>query len=333
MKKDGDKILMIIDVPNWAWAHKAQSIAKYLNDDFRKISIVTNKQFHKGLFNKFNHVHGFGALDKKGCAGKYKAFTAGVSSHNFIYLHPGKAKKYFPRYSALTATSKLIYNELKDRKLNDNIHYCPNGVDETLFTPGEKTENLDKFVVGWSGQPSGTNLGEGHSSLDAHGYHNVLLPLVESLKDNKDIHFQILDRTHKNAKPFEKMREWYRQCDVFLHTGYITGTPNPLFEAAACGIPSISTAIGAAPELITDKMNGLLVPRYFNKQQAKQRVDEIRFYIKWLKQLKGEESDPSILPGYTPMKMAARKVIENEWTWKQRSQAWKEVFLKYRKRI
>lgn len=323
MKPDGDKICCCYDVPSWAWHRKALALQKQLNDDFRKFTIVSNKQFHKGLFAKYNHMHIFGAFDKKGCAGKYKAFTAGVSSHNFIYLHPGKAKKYLPRYTALTATSMLIYNELKDRKLNSNIHYCPNGIDEEEFTPGPKTENLDKFVVGWSGQPSGVGF-NASSGLDAHGYHNILLPLVESLKDDKGIHFQILDRTHKNAKPWDKMPDWYRQCDVFLHTGMATGTPNPAFEAAACGKPVISTAIGAMPELIKHRINGYLVPRFHNKEDAKKRVEEIRACI--INLIEDEQL------GYV-MGDNLRNDILKKWTWKIRAQAWKTVFQSYRKKI
>ena len=314
---------MVYDVKGWAWHRKAIAIQKMLNNDFQRVSIVSGKEFHKGLFAKYNHVHMFGWTDKKGCAGKYKGHTAGVSSHNFIYLHPGKAKKYLPRYSALTATSMLIYNELKQRKLNSNIHYCPNGVDETEFTPGPKRENLDKFVVGWSGQPSGPGFSPSEG-LDAHGYHNILLPLLISMKDEKDIHFQILDRTHKNAKPWNKIPDWYRNCDVFLHTGYCTGTPNPLFEAAACGVPGISTAIGAAPELIEGGINGYIVPRFYNKQDAEARVDEIRHLI--LK-MKADVEHVKV------MSKKARMIIEENWTWRIRAQAWKEVFLKYRKKI
>ena len=107
------KVLMVFDVKGWAWHHKARAIQKYLNDEFDKISIVSLKEFHRGLFAKYNTIHMFGWLDKKGLIGKYKGHTAGVSSHNFIYRHPEKAKKYMRKYGALTATSRIIEKELK----------------------------------------------------------------------------------------------------------------------------------------------------------------------------------------------------------------------------
>ena len=321
MKPDGNKVCCVFDIPGWAWHRKASALQKHLNDDFRKFTIVKNKSFHKGLFAKYNLLHMFGWMDRRKLAGKYKGLTAGVSSHNFIALHPEKAKHYMPKYSALTAVSKLIYHELLARKLNKNIYYCPNGVDTDQFRPGKKTQNTDKLVIGWLGQPSGSGFSRSEG-WDAHGYHNLLLPLMDSLKDKKDIHFEILARTHKNAKPWDAMFGWYHNIDIMLHVGVLTGTPNSIFEAAASGKAGISTAIGESPQLIKTTYNGHLVPRVCSKEDAKRCVEDIRALILKLNQSDVEE-----------MGKNARKEVEEKWTWEQRAKAYIEVFNRHRKKI
>ena len=316
-----DKIMLVSDVPNWAWHFKAKAIQKYLNDRFKKITVIHLKQFHKDLMGKYHTVLFFGWMDRRKIAGKYKGLVAGVSSHNFEYLHPEKARKYLPKYSAITGNSMLIYNKLKEWGLNKNIYYTPNGVDETIFYPNPVKH--DKFRVGWIGQPSGNGFNR-TDGIDMHGYHNILLPLVDSLKNEKDIEFDIMAKTHKNARSFNEMPEYYNSLDLYLHTGFGTGTPNTAFEAQACGIPVIGTAIGALPELITEK-NGYLVPRFYNAKDAKERVDQIRDLI-----LLARHKEPLI---EKVMKENARKIIVDNWTWKKCAEAYVPVLTKHRKVI
>ena len=59
----------------------------------------------------------------------------------------------------------------------------------------------------------------------------------------------------------EEMREFYQSLDVYLCASRFEGTPNPCLEAAACGIPLLTTRVGNMPELIRDGINGFLVKR------------------------------------------------------------------------
>jgi len=64
----------------------------------------------------------------------------------------------------------------------------------------------------------------------------------------------------------EDVLRWYRQATVFALPCLITddgdrdGIPNVLVEAAACGVPIVSTPVSGVPELVTDRETGLLVP-------------------------------------------------------------------------
>ncbi len=65
----------------------------------------------------------------------------------------------------------------------------------------------------------------------------------------------------------EELRRIYQQATLFVLPCQITGNgdrdgiPNVLVEAMAMGLPVISTNVSGIPELIDDRVNGLLVPQ------------------------------------------------------------------------
>lgn len=62
------------------------------------------------------------------------------------------------------------------------------------------------------------------------------------------------------------LRDWYREADVFclpcrvLEDGDRDGIPNVIMEAMACGTPVVTTSVSGIPEMVRDRVNGLLVP-------------------------------------------------------------------------
>jgi len=82
------------------------------------------------------------------------------------------------------------------------------------------------------------------------------------------IHRLDLDRvvTLEGAVDQDDVVAWYRRATVLAlpcriaRDGDRDGIPNVLIEAAACGLPIISTPVSGIPELIADGQSGLLVP-------------------------------------------------------------------------
>lgn len=58
--------------------------------------------------------------------------------------------------------------------------------------------------------------------------------------------------------PHQSLADWYYASDLFCLTSAHEGCPVVVHEALACGVPVISTPVGAVPDLIDPGENGLL---------------------------------------------------------------------------
>lgn len=296
------KLLLVADVPGWAWDHKADAIRKHLADRFECIDKIYTKQISRERLERYDAIHFFGWKDGLRFA---RMATAGVSSHNFEVKHRKIAEKKMHHYRAVTAVCKMIQDKLKP--YHSKVYLCENGVDETLFHPQAKRGG---FTVGWVGQPS--------SKLDQHGYHTIWKPLRAEL-ERRNIAIKERACTWKTAVPQSQMPRFYCDCDVFVHTGIMTGTPNPVFEAAACGRAVVSTRIGAAPEMISDGWNGFIVDISDDRTAT---VNALLDKITWLY---------ANADACAEMGRRARAIIEKSWTWKQRALDWLPVLNNHRR--
>jgi glycosyltransferase involved in cell wall biosynthesis len=58
----------------------------------------------------------------------------------------------------------------------------------------------------------------------------------------------------------EEWRAKSKDFDIFLNTTNFDNTPVSVIEAMALGMPVVSTDVGGIPHLVTNEVNGLLVP-------------------------------------------------------------------------
>ena len=89
------------------------------------------------------------------------------------------------------------------------------------------------------------------SSLSKSGYLDELKNLCKSLNINDHV-------TFVGPVPQDELFNWYSKGDIFVYPSLYENFGQPILEAAAAGLPIISTSVGVARELITDNETGFL---------------------------------------------------------------------------
>lgn len=56
------------------------------------------------------------------------------------------------------------------------------------------------------------------------------------------------------------MPDYYSKIDVLVCSSMIEGTPNPILEAMACGVPVVSTDVGIVPEAFGPLQKQFILP-------------------------------------------------------------------------
>ncbi len=155
---------------------------------------------------------------------------------------------------------------LKNEKINDNWFKNDNpkilAVGSLIKIKGYKYLLRAFKIVRASGIPANLIiLGEGEER-----------PHLERLVRDLDLEScVILPGFKKN--PYKYMKN----SDVFVLSSLSEGLPNVVIEAMACGVPVISTRCPSGPEeIITNKVNGILVPVKDEKALAESIVDLLK---------------------------------------------------------
>lgn len=95
----------------------------------------------------------------------------------------------------------------------------------------------------------------------------------------------------------------FGRADALILPSYIEGLPVCILEAMACGLPVLSTPVGAIPEVVTDGDNGLLVPPADAQALARAML---RMASDTAMQQRAATANPAIAAAYAPTAIAAQ---------------------------
>jgi len=142
----------------------------------------------------------------------------------------------------------------------DKIDVIPPGVDLTLFRPSLLPKRSERarilFVGGDFERKGGRDLLEAARLLgDACELDLVTGSEVPQLPAG------VRARVHRGLKPqSDKLVQLYRSADIFALPSRGDCMPQAVAEALACGLPVVATRVGAIPEMVSDGVNGYMVP-------------------------------------------------------------------------
>lgn len=313
------KILLVADKPGWALDHIAAQIIRHCSDVFEfKIAYLSDTDNLASIFfagadcelfhflwrswlvdHNTEYTKGYAeqwGMDKeqfyKSCIAN-KTVCTSVYDHLFLEDDFEYSRRLFSDRDSIVksySVSSQILKEIYDR--DGRIFRKPecvitDGVDLELFRP----MGPDRFtarspgrplVLGWAGNSRWQAEKE-----DFKGLHTLLKPVVAELQEEGyAVELSLCDSVEK-LTPHHEMPEWYAGIDVYVCPSKIEGTPNPVLECMACGVPFISTRVGIVPEASGELQSGFILKER-SRRALKEKIMELCEHPEMLARLSAE---------------------------------------------
>ncbi|MBU9713313.1 glycosyltransferase family 4 protein [Evansella tamaricis] len=295
------KILLIPDHPGWAFDHRAKDLLSFSFSNFR-LELIYRDEIDIRKLAQYDLLYPMSIslgkwLHKKGIP--YQDMASAITSvrvYEKYWTDKGLNNDFLDficRFRGINAWSEEITNTFSPYI---PIYKTRIGINSELFTTSKNHTKNKLFTVGWVGRIDKKNY------RNLKGY-DIVLEAIKGANIKLDI------RTFKEKKVSrDEMVSFYHGLDCFVCSSESEGLPNPVLEAASCGVPIISTNVGIVPELIKHNQNGLIVSR---------NAASIRKAILDLKR------NPSKRKKFSKN---IRRTIKEQWTWDHCKQEWEQFF-------
>lgn len=312
------KIALVVDSENWAFHIEAKLLKNSLKL-FYDIHIFVADKYDNNLFaileeiKKYDIIHFFWRkllmqfesdefkMNLKANSYNYSQYLAEVcpkiSTGIYDHLFIEEAEEYiniFTKYSKQYYTcSKRLENIYKDLENYPRpwgtIH---DTYDNKLYENYKnKRNNLsDELVVGWVGN-SRWNI----KYFDFKGFYTILNPVLDELITEGYLIKKHYADTNIKFRTQEEMPEYYNELDVCVVVSMCEGTPRPIIEAMACGVPIITTDVGLVQESLGPKQKQYIIGSRENgkndeeiKKKLKEKIIDLYNNREKLKELSKE---------------------------------------------
>lgn len=329
------KIALVVDVNNWAFYNIAKNISSRLSkyyefkiipmadigDNIVKLFLITKDCdlihfFWRGhityignpIFNEYIRKLGGKTSDFLNEYIRNRKISTSVYDHLFLDNEKYMTEKIFSSIKYYTVSSNKLWNIYNDLDIKHKpTMEITDGVDFDKFYP----INLDRFnninkrkiIIGWVGNSKWVE-----STEDFKGVNTILKPAIEELiNEGYNIKMFFADKQERFI-PHDEMNNYYANIDLYICSSKIEGTPNPVLESMACGVPIISTDVGIVPEVFGKKQT-----KFILKERTKKELKKQIKYLLDNRYLFAELSSENL------------KSIE-KWSWDEKSKQFKEFF-------
>ena len=182
------------------------------------------------------------------------------------------------------------------------------GVGTSLFRPSnlDRLREVDRpLVVGWAGN---SEWGGGRLGEDPKRFRTVLMPALEIARSfGVELVGHFAERNVRQRSRAE-MVDYYSEIDVLVIVSSHEGTPNPLLEAMACGVPVVATNVGVVPDVLGPMQQEFILP--YREPQALAHV------------LKGLASSPQLRLELSAENLESAKGLD----WMLRVPSWLQLW-------
>jgi glycosyltransferase involved in cell wall biosynthesis len=281
------RVALIIDIYGWAFDNIANRIKEHLSEsyDFKIIPIgYLEESIHVWLLAEdCDIIHFFwredllqiGNMQQRESARalgfeweefesryiKNKKISTSIYDHLFQESDEIEARvEIYRGISGYTvANSRLFrfYSSMPDIFPRPTC-IVEDGVSLEIFRPTDlerfRFSSCQTLTVGWVGNSTWAN-----NEIDFKGLHTILRPAIEELQsEGYAIRLELADR-QKGFIPHSLMPLFYNGIHILACTSLIEGTPNPILEAMACGVPVVTTDVGVIREVFGDEQMKLIL--------------------------------------------------------------------------
>jgi glycosyltransferase involved in cell wall biosynthesis/GT2 family glycosyltransferase len=297
------RILFVVDTPHWAHDFKTENLKRVLGNEYEIRKCYQNDLTEEDI-DRADLILVYYWLQLERLPHLTPAFRrnrkrllVGVTGDWELEEGRREAGLAFLREfaSAVFVINLFLYRDYQ-RVLEMPLFYTPNGVDTAFYHPPAIKEPISPVRVGWAG--SLTNREAGY-----RGYRELIVPAVAAVEGMELV---TAAREEEWRGPAE-MRNFYQSLDIYINASRTEGAPNPCLEAAACGVPLLTTRVGNMPELLRDGVNGFFIER--DVEDLKQKLCLLR-------------DNPALR---TSMGQRIHEDIKN-WDWKILSQPYRQMF-------
>ena len=269
------RIALVVDVCSWAFDIEAQILKKAFQK-YYDVEVFVSKDYEDNLFLLLEDVKDFDMIhifwrklllqfesdeflsQIKDAGYDVSSYISSVSLkistgiYDHLFLDLESISVYSPIFQKYVKSYYTCSKKLYDAYSLVSSYPKPWGIihdtyDDLLYDGGNRSRyeaREGELVVGWVGN-SNWNI----KYRDFKGFHSILEPVLDEL-----IHEGYSIRKHYADKNIrfrtnEEMPSYYQEIDVCVVVSEEEGTPRPVVEAMASGVPILSTDVGIVSEV------------------------------------------------------------------------------------